>query len=123
MSPSPPFGKPRHRPVRRRPLASPHAPALTVSVRSHHAVRGHRRVRIPTAPVHRFLPTPPLLLSVLAVQAALPVSAVAAEGPLAAVCAEVLLSQPCQLSHTVVVGMRAPWALGLALGPNVGSAH
>jgi hypothetical protein len=64
-------------------------------VRSHCAVRGHRRVCVLTTHIRRFLPAPRLLLSVLAVLVALPVSAVTTEGPLAVVRAGVRHGRGC----------------------------
>jgi hypothetical protein len=102
-------------------------------VRSHCAVRGHRRVCVLTTHIHRFLPVPRLLLSVLAVLVALPVSAVTTEGPLAVVRAGVRHGRGCgaprpaappePCRHLGSRARRAPWALSPALGPNVGSAH
>jgi hypothetical protein len=66
-------------------------------------------------------------LSVLVVQAALPASVIAVKGSLAVVRAGVLRDRGCGAPRpaapsrrAVAVDTRAPWALGPALGHNVG---
>jgi hypothetical protein len=132
---SPLFGKPRCRAIRRRQRASLRAPAPPPQSKASHGVKLPRCLRPPPYPcpdsnVRCSLLAPPPGLSVLVVPAALPVSAVATEGPLATVRAGVHHGRGCGVprpaalpSRVVAMGMRAPWALGPALGPNVGSAH
>jgi hypothetical protein len=94
-SPSPPFGKPRRCVVRRRPRASPHAPAPPPRSEASPGAKPPHCLRPPSCPppdsrVRRFLPAPSPGLSVLAIPAALPASAIATEGPLIIVRARVL---------------------------------
>jgi hypothetical protein len=83
-SPSPPFGKPCCRAIRRQLRASPRAPALAPRSEASPSAKPPRCPRPlpcprPDSRVHRFLPVPLPRLSVLAVPATLPASAVTAE--------------------------------------------
>jgi hypothetical protein len=133
-SPSPLFGKPRRRAVRRRPHASPHAPAPPSRSKASPSAKLPRCLRPPSCPrpdsrVRRFLPAPPPGSPSLPSKprcrrvsspskVPLPLSVLECSTTVGAV----RLDQPRRrdVPSPWTRARRALWALGPALGHNVG---